>query len=73
MSGYEVETVVRIHVSGENARLEVGTDPDVGSCVQIRTPDASSSDYFGKIELTLPPELARALAAGIVKVAESLK
>lgn len=72
MSEFEVESLVRIHIAREAATLEVGADPDTGSCVQIRTPDASSVGYFGKIELTLSPELAKALAAGIVKVAESL-
>ena len=38
MDKFEVETVMRLHTPG--AVLEVGTDADTSSCVEIRTPES---------------------------------
>lgn len=67
---HEIEHVVRIHNS--EATLEVGTDPDTSSFVEIRTPDKRSEDYYGEIRLALPKEAALLLAAAIKRVADSL-
>jgi len=64
----DVETVVRLHTS--KAVLEVGTD---GSLVEIRTPDARSIEWYGKVRLGLQPEIAVALAHAILKVAKTLE
>lgn len=71
MDTFEVETVVRLHTS--DAVLEVGTDADTSSCVEIRTPDVRSREYYGDIRLTLQPEIAVALAHAILKVADYLE
>lgn len=67
----EVETVVHLHTP--DAVLEVGTDADTGSCVEIRTPDARSREWYGDIRLALPSEVAVALAHTILKVAGTLE
>ena len=56
MDKVEVETVMRLHTP--DAVLEVGTDADTSSCVEIRTPDARSREFYGDIRLALPPEMA---------------
>lgn len=71
MNTFEVETVVRLHSS--DAVLEVGTDADTSSCVEIRTPDDRSREYYGDIRLALQPEMAVALAHAILRVADSLE
>lgn len=67
----EVETVVRLHTP--DAVLEVGSDADTSSCVEIRTPDTRSREFYGDIRLTLPSEMAVALARAILKVAGTLE
>lgn len=71
MDKIEVETVVRLHTP--DAVLEVGTDADTSSCVEIRTPDTCSREFYGDIRLALPPEMAVALAHAILKVAGTLE
>ena len=71
MNKVEVETVVRLHTP--DAVLEVGTDVDTGSCVEIRTPDARSREWYGDIRLALPADVAVALAHTILKVAGTLE
>lgn len=71
MDKVDVETVVRLHTS--EAVLEVGTDPDTGSLVEIRTPDARSIEWYGEVRLGLEPEIAVALAHAILKVAKTLE
>lgn len=69
---YVVERIVRVHCS--DGYIEVGTDPDTSTCVEIRTPEGS---YFGEARLTLgigpgSKDFALALSAAIRSVAESL-
>ena len=71
MSKVDVETVVRLHT--RDAVLEVGFDPDTGSLVEIRTPDARSIEWYGEVRLGLEPEVAVALAHAILKVAKTLE
>ena len=71
MDTFEVETVVRLHTS--DAILEIGTDPDTSSYVEIRTPDTRSREFYGDIRLALSSEMAVALAHAILKVAETLE
>lgn len=47
----DVERIVRVHTPG--GYIEVGTDPDTGEAVQIRTTDPRSIEYFGRVNLTL--------------------
>lgn len=63
MNKVEVETVVRLHTP--DAVLEVGTDADTGSCVEIRTPDARSREWYGDIRLALPSEVALTLTTSV--------
>mgnify|MGYP003409545887 CR=1 FL=1 len=71
MDKVAVETVVRLHTM--DAVLEVGTDPDTGSAVELRTPDKRSADYYGEISLMLDPDFAIAVAHALLKVAATLK
>lgn len=72
LNTWEVEHIVRVHCS--NGYIEVGTDPDTSSSVEIRTPEDS---YFGQTTLTLAigkdsKDFAIALADAIRSVAEKL-
>ena len=71
MDKVEVETVIRLHTS--DAILEIGTDPDTSSCVEIRTPDQRSRDFYGDVRLTMDPEIAATLAYAILRIAETLE
>lgn len=71
MDMFEVETVIRLHTS--DAVLEIGTDPDTSSCVEIRTPDQRSRDFYGDVRLTMDPKIAVELAHAILKVAGTLE
>ena len=71
MREIEVENVVRLHTS--EATLEVGTDADTGSHVEIRTPDKRSNEWYGEVRLSLSPDIATALAHAILKVAGTLE
>ena len=71
MNKIEVETVVRLHTL--DAVLEVGTDADTSSCVEIRTPDNRSREYYGDIRLALQPKVAIAMAHAFLRVAAELE
>lgn len=71
----DVERIVRVHTP--EGYIEVGTDPDTGTAVQIRTTDPRSIEYFGRVNLTLysggdDKAFAYALADAIRHVADSL-
>lgn len=54
--------------------LEIGTNPEMPSLVQLRTTaDVSSLEYFGEISLSLTPEKAEQLAKDILSVAKSVR
>lgn len=69
---FEIEHIVRVHCT--DGYIEVGTDDETSSCVEIRTPEDS---YFGQVRLTLgigsgSKDFALALSDAIRSVAESL-
>jgi hypothetical protein len=67
----EVEMIQRLHIKG-GVFLEVGTFADAPSCVEVRTVGKENEDYFGKLSLTLEPELAVELARALQVVAASI-
>ena len=53
-----VETIYRVHVSGEGVFLEIGDYPEAPEVLQIRTVREEDKEWFGEMRLTLSPEFA---------------
>jgi hypothetical protein len=68
MKKVEVDVIRRIFVEhGDGAFLEVGPDEDIGPpCIEVRTTDQVSEDYFGKVKLSMDRELAEALGNALL-------
>jgi hypothetical protein len=66
---YEVEQHYRIYNNKEGTCITVGPDGELG-CVQVRTADNKSAEWYGKIDLMLQPEAALALGEALVKAAK---
>lgn len=63
---YETEIVRRIYENQEGVYLEVGPDSDGLDCVELRTVDTKSKEYFGTINILLPKELARHVGQALI-------
>lgn len=68
---FEVEPVIRLH-GEDGACIEVGTDPDIPDFVQIRTPNPKSSEYYGKICLSLDTAHMRQLINALTDVCNAV-
>ncbi len=64
-----VTEVIR-NVYHDTVPLEVGPDPDGLGCVRLAAVTKEAKEYYGKIELTIPPELAAALGAALIAAAK---
>jgi hypothetical protein len=65
---YEVEKHYRIYNNKEGTCITVGPDGELG-CVQVRTADKKSEEWYGKLDFMLQPEAALALGEALVKAA----
>jgi hypothetical protein len=74
MSQVWTETLMRVGTTEVvNAFIEVSPDGDGLGMVRVCTPTAAGQDWFGKIDFTINPELARELAKALNFVADTLQ
>lgn len=66
---YEIEQHYRVYSNKEGVCIEVGPDGELG-CVQIRTADKKSEEWYGKIDFMLQPEAALAVGHALIKAAQ---
>lgn len=69
----QTEVIHRVHYPDEGVSLEVGTDYEYGTMVQLRNSDTGSTAFFGKIDLTMPLGFAEALGNALLSVAKELR
>jgi hypothetical protein len=62
--------VVRIVWASETEPLHVEPSPDVPGYVRVLTKTQESEDYWGKVDFTMPAEMALAFAAAVKACAE---
>ena len=65
-----IEVIRRVHVPNENACLEIGDYVEAPHCVELRTVDAKSIEWFGKVSVTMQPEYAEALGNALIAAAK---
>lgn len=68
-----MEVVRRIFDDTEGAYIEVGPDADGLDCIEVRTTNAKSKEYFGEFRFSLMPEMAKLLGNALIDAAESVK
>jgi hypothetical protein len=66
---YSVELGRKIYDDDCGACIQVGPDRDGLGCVEIRTPDAASAEYFGDIRFIVSPQLAKLLGKALIDAA----
>jgi hypothetical protein len=69
---YSLELHTRVYDDDEGHYLRVGEDAEGLDCVRLCT-EGASKGYFGKLELTVPPDLALKLAEALTQVANHIK
>lgn len=65
----EVETIIRVHHDG--VALEVGEHADNPNWLELRTPNKTSEEFYGKVEITIPPAVAMALGKALIQLAST--
>jgi len=65
---YEIEKHYRVYNNKEGTCITVGPDGELG-CVQVRTADRKSEEWYGKLDFMLAPEAALALGEALVRAA----
>ena len=73
MSKVWIETIRR--VGGEEGFLEIGPHPDAPrEFLELRTvPGAQSEEYYGPLNLSLSPDLARHLGQALIAAADEMQ
>lgn len=61
------ESLVRVHYDG--AILQIGESTDVPGYVNICAPGDNDREYWGKLDISMPHEVALKLSEAIMKVA----
>ncbi len=70
---YSVELIRRVYDADHGACFEIGPDSDGLDCVQLRTPDAASKEYFGDVRFTVPAEMAELIGQALIDAANEAK
>ena len=60
------EIIRRVYDDSEGTFIEVGPDGDGLDCVEVRTTDKESRDYWGAILFSMPKPMARALGEALI-------
>jgi hypothetical protein len=67
---YSVELSRRIYDDDCGACIQVGPDGEGLGCVEVRTPDAASKEYFGDVRFTVPKEMAAMIGQALIDAAK---
>jgi hypothetical protein len=70
MSNYSLEVVRKVYDDDQGVALEVGPDCDGTGLVQLRAVTPASQEYFGSVDLTVTPKMAKLLGEALIKAAE---
>jgi hypothetical protein len=68
--GYSVELSRRVYDNKHGVCFEIAPDSDGLDCVQLRTPDAGSKEYFGDVRFTVPKEMAILIGQALIDAAK---
>ncbi len=67
----EIEVIRRVHF--DEHYIEVGEYPDAPVFVELRTAGAANVEYFGSLNLSLPPAAARQLGLALIATAGDIE
>ena len=67
---YSVELIRRVYDDDHGACFEIGPDSDGLDCVQLRTPDATSKEYFGDVRIVVSAEMAALIGQALIDAAK---
>lgn len=63
----DVDVIRRVYPeSAEGAHFEIGPWPDAPDCLELRTVDKKSIEYFGAINITMSKDVAIAIAQALL-------
>ena len=65
-----LEHIWRVHVTTEDAFLEIGDYPDAPDYLEMRTTDPLSKSWFGSINMSMTTEYAEALGNALIAAAK---
>lgn len=68
---YEIEKHYKVYDNEDGVCINVGPDGELG-CVQVRTADKKSEEWYGKLDFMLAPAAAMALGKALVQSAQDL-
>ena len=71
--GTTTEVIRQVWHDEEGVAINVGPDADSLGLVWMRTHDAKAADFYGKISVTLLPEIARAVGVALVAAADEME
>lgn len=69
MSDTAIEITRKVWDQQEGVALEVGDFGDAPDFIEIRTTDGQSIDWYGKLSITMRPEVARQLGQALLDAA----
>jgi hypothetical protein len=64
------EVVRQVWLDSEGVAIQVGPDADGLDLVRVYTPNLKAEQYWGKVDITVDPEMARALAHALLAAAD---
>lgn len=64
------DVIRRVWQDQEGVAIDVGPDADGLGLVWLRTCDDKAAEYYGKLDVTFEPEIARALGEALVAAAD---
>jgi hypothetical protein len=64
------DVIYRVWCDNEGAAIDVGPDADALGLVWLRNFGAKSVDFFGKVDITFDPGMARAIGEGLIAAAD---
>jgi len=64
------DVIRKVWLDGEGVSLEVGPDADGLDLVRVHTSDRQSEEYWGKIDITIDPDIAIALGTALILAAK---
>ena len=67
------EIAYKVWDDNEGVALEVGPFADGGDWITIKPTDNKSESFYGKVDLSLPAEVAKQLGHALIKCAEDVK
>ena len=64
------DVIRKVWLDGEGVAIQVGPDADGLDLVRMHTPDIQAEQYWGKVDITVDSDMARALAHALLAAAD---